>query len=105
MNELELNKGDQVQTLGTPFWINGQEVVLATEVMAGGKTVPGIVQQAQPARRVQGQLSSINELPVPGLKENVAIGTFKTDQGQTFVAILGPEDNLKSVNLQQGGRA
>jgi hypothetical protein len=102
---LELNQGEQLQITGFPVWVNGQEVVLANEVTANNQTFPALMHHAQAGRRIQGQVSAIKTLQVPGLKEPLAVGMLKSDQGQTFIVVLGPEDKLRPANLEHGGKA
>ncbi len=103
LSGLHLNKGQEIETTGPAVWVAGQEVILPTEVTAEGRTFPALLHHAQGARRLQGQLSGMHAVRVTGLNKEIAVGSLRTNEGQTFIVVLGPEDELRSAGLQNGG--
>jgi hypothetical protein len=104
LSDLKLQKGEEISLRGQTFMVEGREVVLADRITADQETAQGFLQHVRPGVRVTGEITQLQDLQVPGMKEPVTLATLHSGSRGDIVAVLGPRSDLHELGLKKGGR-
>lgn len=106
LDNLDLDKGDQLTVWGPSMRMSGHRLMLAERVRANG-TTKRLRQEGESGmeaqmRRVRGQIVRTREVQLPGMEEPLLVAEVKTEQGRRYIVNLGPKEHLENIQLHQG---
>ncbi len=101
LQNLRLQRGEELTVRGTPTFVGGRQVVLARQISANGQTVQLPVQRSQ-SQRISGEITRTRRIQLPGLQQDIQVACVRTDQGQQVICILGPEETMGRHDLSRG---
>lgn len=99
---LDLSEGDQVQVQGKSARINDRQVLCAKKVSSDGQSVNIKSEKDRDLKRVRGTVSSMQSLRLRDQDQAFTMATIKTMGDKSQKVILGPEQKLNQLDLQQG---
>jgi len=99
---LNLKDGDQVSVAGLPGLINDREVLMASRVESGGKTVQVEPTAARSLQRVKGQVTGIRTAKFRGREGDQIIADLRLHSGRRETVILGPRSSLSDLEIKRG---
>ncbi|EAQ80307.1 hypothetical protein [Blastopirellula marina] len=102
VQQLDLQTGDQLQASGVRARIDGQEVVLASHVSAGDRSIDNPLPQQRGLSRYQGEVQDTRKTTFQGRNGEFLIATVKTkDHGDKQVN-LGPSREITDLDIHKG---
>lgn len=101
-DRLDLQEGDRISVWGTRARINDRRILRARRVQAGDQQVTINRERDRNLKRVRGRIANLRTTRFRGRDQQFRVARLELNGGRTETVILGPQDRLQSLNLQQG---
>ena len=107
LQKLNLNSGDSITVTGLLAAAEGRGMFAARRITANDQTVT-FSKQVDPqdgkkiVRNVEGEISEMKPITLPGQEQSWLVAAVKSPDGQSKTVVLGPEERLQQLDLQQG---
>jgi hypothetical protein len=102
LQDVRVNKGDQITVRGPQTWVSGHPLILAQQVTGANGQSAQVSMQRSPSQRISGEVTKTAWIQLPGMRHEILVTCLKTEQGRKVIAVLGPEDSLGNHEPQRG---
>jgi len=104
LQKLDLKSGERISVNGEVYRGYHRPLLLAERVRYQGKRVPiEAFEDLEPQHeQIQGELTKLQKVQIPGMKGAMLVGLVKTKQGQQVIVNLGSSEQTGELDLEEG---
>lgn len=102
VQRFDIQEGDRIAVWGTRSRINDRPVLSARRIQTENEQFTVGRERDRNLKRVRGQIANLRTARFRGQDQQFRVAQIELNDGDTETVILGPQERLGNLNLQQG---